>query len=119
MYRAARIEGRDGFVTFRRKPANWHAKEEESKEAAEAAAPSSSRAATMVFLASLFVAVAGTIIGEHAAPRPLHAVRWDGCLCARHAHASLARRSMHTPICPLLQHWAAWGLCSTTATPAR
>ena len=69
MYRANRIEGRDGFVTFRRKPANWQAKEEEAKEAAQAAAPSSSGAATAVFLASLFVAVAGTIIGEHGATR--------------------------------------------------
>ena len=63
MYRANRIEGRDGFVTFRRKPANWQAKEEEAREAA-APAPSNAGLAAWAFLGSLAVAVAGTVIGE-------------------------------------------------------
>lgn len=52
-------------VTFRRKPGNWPDKDQEAKHGA-APAPTGSGfgPAAWAFLASLFVAAAGTIVGE-------------------------------------------------------
>lgn len=80
-------------VTFRRKPANWHAKEEEAREAA-APAPSNAGLATWAFLGSLAIAVAGTIIGEAQQRR----CRFFGCRAAQQKPAAGAG-SAAAPCC--------------------
>lgn len=64
-----RIEGKDGFVTFRRLPPNWQAKLEEPAEPAGAAAPSKAGPLHYAFLAALALAVAGACVGEREGGR--------------------------------------------------
>ncbi|PRW33179.1 hypothetical protein C2E21_7763 [Chlorella sorokiniana] len=62
LYRTARIEGKDGFVTFERLPANWQAQLAKSAEPAEPAAPTKAGPLHYCFLAVLGLAVAGACV---------------------------------------------------------
>lgn len=119
-YRVRRIEGKDGFVTFKRLPANWQAKLAEP-EPAEAAAPSTAGPLHYSFLAALALAVAGACVGERGGGQRKLVRARRGPPAGVKAHAAIPRRlRMHAPLTPpprpaRLQRWAARRPSSSSA----